>query len=105
VATATVTAGAEHLPDLTDGAEGEKSAGMVGAAPLVFGSKGAAEQTRFWKRPCSSAGPFPSDTQRVCRGKQFELRFADLQLDLKSAACVSRKRKGKARCKAGLLSL
>ena len=57
------------------------------------------------KRPCSSAGPFLSDTQRVCRGKQFELRFADLQLDLKRAACVSRKRKGKARCKAGLLSL
>ena len=33
----------------SDGAEGEKSAGMVGAAPLVFGSKGAAEQTRSWE--------------------------------------------------------
>ena len=30
-------------------AEGEKSAGMVGAAPLVFGSKGAAEQDGSWE--------------------------------------------------------
>jgi hypothetical protein len=43
-------AGAKQgLAARSDGAEGEKSAGMVGAAPLVFGSKGAAEQTRSWE--------------------------------------------------------
>jgi hypothetical protein len=36
----------EELAARSDGAEGEKSAGVVGAALLVFGSKGAAEQTR-----------------------------------------------------------
>ncbi len=45
---------------------GGKVGCMAGAAPLVFGSKGAAEQTRSWKRPCSSAGPFLSDAQ-PCR--------------------------------------
>ena len=43
-------AGAKQgLAARSDGAEDEKSAGMVGAAPLVFGSKGAAEQTRTWE--------------------------------------------------------
>ena len=43
-------AGAEQaLAAHWDGAEGEKSAGVAGAARLVFGSKGAAEQTRSWK--------------------------------------------------------
>jgi hypothetical protein len=36
----------QGLAARSDGAEGEKSAGMVGAAPLAFGSKGAAEQAR-----------------------------------------------------------
>ena len=41
--------GAEGMAAHSDGAEGEKSAGMVGAAPQAFGSKGAAEQTRSWE--------------------------------------------------------
>jgi len=50
VATVTVVVGAEQaLAAHWDGAEGEKSAGEAGAARLVFGSKGAAEQTRSWK--------------------------------------------------------
>ena len=75
---------------LSAGAEGEKSAGMAGVAPLVFGSKGAAEQTRSRetalrvRRAVSHAHP-------LCRGSQSDLRFAELQLDLRGAACVSRK--------------
>lgn len=44
-----VMPGAEGLAARSDGAEGEKSAGMAGVAPLVFGSRGAAEQTRSWE--------------------------------------------------------
>ena len=48
------------------GAEGEKSAGMAGAALLVSGSKGAAEQTWiFGKRPRASGGPFFTDATRA----------------------------------------
>jgi len=46
LATVTVMPGAEGLAARTDGAEGEKSAGVATAAPLVFGSKAAAELTR-----------------------------------------------------------
>jgi len=74
------------------GAEGEKSVGMAGVARLVSGSKGAAEQTRSRetalrvRRAVSHAHP-------LCRGSQSDLRFAELQLDLRGAACVSRKRR------------
>jgi hypothetical protein len=67
VATVTVVAGVEQaLAAHSDGAEGEKSAGMAGAVLLVFGSKGAAEQTWiFGKRPRASGGPFFTDATRA----------------------------------------
>ncbi len=39
----------EGMAARSDGAEGEKSAGMVEAAHLVYGSKAAAERTRSWE--------------------------------------------------------
>jgi hypothetical protein len=46
MATVMVMPGAEGMAARSDGGKGEKSAGMAGAALLVFGTKGAAEQTR-----------------------------------------------------------
>ena len=43
VAMVTATVGAEHLVAHTDGAGGERLAGVVGAALLVSGSKGVAK--------------------------------------------------------------
>jgi hypothetical protein len=82
------------------GAEGEKSAGMAGVAPLVFGSKGAAEQTRSRetalrvRRAVSHAHP-------LCRGSQSDLRFAEWQLDLRGAACVGSQAKEKTPLQSG----
>jgi hypothetical protein len=58
----------EGMAARSDGAEGEKSAGMVEAAHLVYGSKAAAERTRiFRKRPCPLLGRFSLMPILVCR--------------------------------------
>ena len=73
-------AGAEEdMAAHSDGAEGEKSAGMVGAAPLVFGSKGAAEQARSREAALRvRRARFPLTPTRLGRGDNpaFSLQLA-----------------------------